>query len=161
MNYNFLEQAYNPDRWKDLIRSLFPSQADVFARSETIPADNERIESFTQFGTVRLNDQYDTQLALFEIRLQPNTTKLQINRVALNKIVGKINESALLTGALAVYVDDEKEKWRFSFIAKRHQYKQSGELESWETEPKRYTYVFGKGEKTLTANTSGKPSPSL
>jgi len=149
--YDFLEQAYDQNAWKDLIRTLFPSNADVFARPEPIEADAERIDSFTQFGTIRLNDQQDTQLALFEIKLRPNTTKLQINRVALNKIVSKINDNALLTGALAVYVDDEKRKWRFSFIAKRQQYNQSGELETWETEPKRYTYVFGEGEKTLTA----------
>jgi type I restriction-modification system DNA methylase subunit len=150
-NYDFLAEKYNPYKWKDLIRSLFPAQADVFAREEAIPMDSDRILSFKQFGTLRLNDQYDTQLALFEIRLAPKTTKLEINRVALNKIVSKINENALLTGALAVYVDDDKEKWRFSFIAKRHQYNKSGELEKWETEPKRYTYLFGKGEKTLTA----------
>ncbi len=150
-NYDFLAEKYNRDKWKELIRSLFPAQADVFAHEEAIPMDNERIESFVQFGTVRINDQYDTQLALFEIRLNPGTTKLQINRVALNKIVSQINENAMLTGALAVYVDDEKGKWRFSFIAKRQQYNQSGELEKWETEPKRYTYVFGKGERTLTA----------
>ncbi|MEZ4941925.1 MAG: TaqI-like C-terminal specificity domain-containing protein [Saprospiraceae bacterium] len=151
MNLEFLEKPYNHENWKSLVRMLFPAQSDLFSQKIPIPVDSERIESFAQFGTIHLNDQLDTRLALFEIRLQPNTTKLQINRVALNKIVSKINEDSLLTGAFAVYVDDEQGKWRFSFIAKRRQYATSGEVETWETEPKRYTYVFGAGEQTRTA----------
>lgn len=154
MNYDFLQQAYDQENWKALIRTLFPASVNIFASATPIPIPfdaEERIESFVQFGTLRLDDINDTQLALFEIRLRPNTTKLQINRVALRGIVEKINKQAYITGALAVYVDDETRKWRFSFIAKEERYNESGELITKETDPKRYTYVFGEGEKTLTA----------
>lgn len=151
MDYNFLSQPYDSEKWKNLIRALFPAQADLFAGGTPITdVDNERIESFTQFGTLRLGDMADTQLALFEIRLKPNTTKLHINRVALRQIVLQIKDP-LLSGALAVFVDDEKGKWRFSFIAKSSSYDADGSLQTRETEPKRYTYVFGDGEKTKTA----------
>jgi hypothetical protein len=151
MDFSFLEQPYDSDQWKNLILLLFPDNADLFAQKVTIQSDAERIESFYQYGTIRLNDSSNTQLALFEIRLKPGTTKLHINRVALRQIVAKMNENALLTGAFAVYVDNEKGKWRFSFIAKRSQYDANGNLQTLETDPKRLTYVFGKGEKTLTA----------
>jgi hypothetical protein len=149
MDFSFLDKKYDSEKWKELIRALFGGDADLFAQKTEVALDHERIQSFTQFGNVRLAD--GTELALFEIYLQPNTTKLAINRVALREIVSNINKNASLTGALAVYVDDNVGKWRFSFIAKTSQYAVSGKLETLETDPKRFTYVFGEGEKVLTA----------
>jgi len=149
MDFNFLDKKYDFENWKNLLNALFPGSMDLFAQKTEVVLDNERIQSFKQFGNVRLAD--GSELALFEIFLQPNTTKLAINRVALRQIVANINQNALLTGALAVYVDDNAGKWRFSFIAKTSQYAESGTLETRETDPKRFTYVFGEGEKMLTA----------
>jgi len=149
MDFSFLAEPYQQKNWKELIGLLFSDNADLFAKPTEFPVDNERIQSFKQFGNVRLAD--GSELALFEIFLQPNTTKLAINRVALRQIVANINQNALLTGALAVYVDDKVGKWRFSFIAKTSQYAESGTLETRETDPKRFTYVFGEGEKIRTA----------
>jgi len=151
MDYTFLKEAYQTDKWKDLLSNLFQTNADIFSEPYEIPVDKKRIESAYQLGNIYLNDQLATQLALFEFKLKPNTTKLQINRVALQKIVKHLNDNAALTGAFAVYVDEALGKWRFSFIAKQQFWEEDGTLQVLETDPKRYTYVFGIGEKVLTA----------
>jgi hypothetical protein len=44
------------------------------------------------------------------------------------------------------------DKWRFSYISKRKvKNKETNTIEDKETAPKRYTYLFGKNEKALTA----------
>jgi hypothetical protein len=51
---------------------------------------------------------------------------------------------------MVVFVQGDK--WRFSYISKRKiKNKDTNEIEDKETAPKRYTYLFGKGEKALTA----------
>ena len=146
-DYTFLAQPYHRDHWKSLLRHLFPGEADFFAEKTDYPEQvNERIESFVQFGNIELND-YQS-LALFEVRLKSGTTKIQLNRVALRAIVQKMRDRTVITGAFAVFVDDETGKWRFTFIAKAEVF---GEQTLETADPKRYTYVFGQGETTRTA----------
>ena len=55
-----------------------------------------------------------------------------------------------MAGAMVVFVQGEQ--WRFSYISKRKFHnKETNTIEDKETAPKRYTYLFGKGEKALTA----------
>ncbi|MCJ0743465.1 Eco57I restriction-modification methylase domain-containing protein [Pedobacter montanisoli] len=55
-----------------------------------------------------------------------------------------------VAGAMVVFVQGDK--WRFSYISKRKvKNKETNTIEDKETAPKRYTYLFGKGEKALTA----------
>jgi hypothetical protein len=150
MNFNFdiLQQPYHRDNWKDLIRTLFPSESDLFATPTTFDLGSDRIESFVQFGNIELNDRYNSRLALFEVQLKPGTTKLQINRVALREIAEKMRRDTAITGAFAVFADAATGKWRFTFIAKAAVF---GEKIVETADNKRYTYVFGKGETTKTA----------
>jgi CRISPR/Cas system endoribonuclease Cas6 (RAMP superfamily) len=53
-------------------------------------------------------------------------------------------------GAIAVFVDEDNEQWRFSFIAIEYEFGEKG-FEKQQTASKRYTYLFGKGAKTRTA----------
>jgi hypothetical protein len=150
MNFNFdiLQQPYHRDHWKDLIRTLFPSESDLFATPTTFDLGSDRIESFVQFGNIELNDRYNSRLALFEVQLKPGTTKLQINRVALREIAEKMRNDTAITGAFAVFADAATGKWRFTFIAKAAVF---GEKTVETADPKRYTYMLGKGETTRTA----------
>ncbi|MFM9839397.1 MAG: Eco57I restriction-modification methylase domain-containing protein [Cyclobacteriaceae bacterium] len=51
---------------------------------------------------------------------------------------------------MVVFVQGDK--WRFSYISKRKvKNKETNTIEDRETAPKRYTYLFGKNEKALTA----------
>ena len=148
-DYKILQSPYDRKHWKILLQELFPSDLDFFAQEVDLhDSKNERIESFTQFGNISLSDRFSSELALFEVRLKPRTTKLHINRVALREIVDKMRRDTAITGALAVFVDEELGKWRFTFIAKADVF---GEKTVETTDPKRYTYVLGEGERTRTA----------
>jgi TaqI-like C-terminal specificity domain/Eco57I restriction-modification methylase len=148
INFDLLNKPYDRESWKTLIKALFPSDTDLFAKPTPFNLDNERINSFVQFGNIELRDRLNATLALFEIQLQPRTTKLQINRVALRQIVDRMRQNTAITGALAVFADGETGKWRFTFIAKQEIF---GEKTIETADPKRYTYVFGPGETTRTA----------
>jgi hypothetical protein len=84
---------------------------------------------------------------IFEIYIKPNT-KLERNRVALRKMVAQRVDTA--DGAIAVFVDEDNEQWRFSFIAIEYEFGEKG-IEKKQTASKRYTYLFGKEAKTRTA----------
>lgn len=150
MNFNFdiLTEPYNREHWKDLIRALFPNETDLFGNPTKFELDSDRIASFVQFGNIELRDRYNTKLALFEVQLEPNTTKLHINRVALRKIVDEMRKNTAITGAFAVFADAQTGKWRFTFIAKAEVF---GEATVETADPKRYTYLFGKDENIRTA----------
>ena len=51
-------------------------------------------------------------------------------------------------GALVVFVQDDK--WRLSFISEIRVLNEDETIEKRATEPKRYTYLLGRGEKTKT-----------
>lgn len=152
MKAEYLNKAYDTDRWKELVRWLFPSEADMFSTPHDLEVDHQRIKSFLQLGTVQLSDELGSELALFEIILRPGTTRLEANRVALNSIVDTMRRRTAITGALAVFVDDDKSKWRFSYIAQASTFDRHGnEVELGTKDLKRYTYVLGENEQTLTA----------
>jgi hypothetical protein len=68
--------------------------------------------------------------------------------VALRKMVAQRVDTA--DGAIAVFVDEDNEQWRFSFIAIEYEFGEKG-IEKKQTASKRYTYLFGKEAKTRTA----------
>lgn len=148
-DYAFLKQPYQREAWKSFIHHVFPNESDLFAAPQTFQElHGERIQSFVQFGNIHLQDRFGSQLALFEVMLAPGTTKLQINRVALREIIEKLRRDTLVTGAFAVFADESTGKWRFTFIAKQEIF---GEKTIETADPRRFTYVFGPGETTRTA----------
>ena len=54
-------------------------------------------------------------------------------------------------GALAVYADENSEQWRFSFIAIKYKLDDNNKLTTEQTASQRFTYLFGKGTQTKTA----------
>ncbi|SHN92489.1 Eco57I restriction-modification methylase domain-containing protein [bacterium endosymbiont of Bathymodiolus sp. 5 South] len=138
---NFLKQVYNKEKYLSFLREKF----NFSGLLEVIKINNNDIKSFEQLGFVTVKD--DKKLPVFEIYIKPNT-KLERNRVALRKMVAQKVGTA--DGAIAVFVDEDNEQWRFSFIAIEYEFGEKG-FEKKQTASKRYTYLFGKGAKTRTA----------
>jgi uncharacterized protein YlxP (DUF503 family) len=138
---NFLKQVYNKEKYLSFLREKF----NFSGLLEVIKINNNDIKSFEQLGFVTVKD--DKKLPVFEIYIKPNT-KLERNRVALRKMVAQKVGTA--DGAIAVFVDEDNEQWRFSFIAIEYEFGEKG-FEKQQTASKRYTYLFGKGAKTRTA----------
>jgi uncharacterized protein YlxP (DUF503 family) len=142
---NFLKQVYNKEKYLSFLREKF----NFSGLLEVIKINNNDVKSFEQLGFVTVKDDKkdDKKLPVFEIYIKPNT-KLERNRVALRKMVAQRVDTA--DGAIAVFVDEDNEQWRFSFIAIEYEFGEKG-IEKKQTASKRYTYLFGKGAKTRTA----------
>lgn len=142
---SILEAPYNRTVWKDFIKTQFTNnqltkddytlqlgKSDLY--TECYSLGNYVVDDFTKIG-------------IFEIQLA-SKVNLSRNRVALRNLVKEV--SAQVAGAMVVFVQDDK--WRFSYISKRKvKNKNTNQIEDKETAPKRYTYLFGKNEKALTA----------
>ena len=139
---NLLDQAYNQDNYLNFLAEKFNFSKNL------VPIEvesNDEVNTFKQLGTVTTQD--DKELPVFEIHIKPNT-QLSRNRVQLRNLVAKkINAE---DGALAVYVDDENNQWRFSFIAIEYRFTDDGIKEE-QTASKRFTYLLGENTQTRTA----------
>lgn len=108
-------------------------------------SDNTLSKQCLSLGNYEIN-QY-TKIGIFEVELNENVN-LGRNRVALRNLLKDITKQ--MSGAMVVFVQGDK--WRFSYVSKRKvKNTATNEIEDKETAPKRYTYLFGKGEKALTA----------
>jgi adenine-specific DNA-methyltransferase len=140
-----LENPYNRKVWKGFLQTQFTNNklnaedrvitlADKTLSNECLSLGNYEIDKYTLIG-------------IFEIHLNENV-RLTRNRVGLRNLIKSI--TAQVAGAMVVFIQGDK--WRFSYISKRKvKNDETNLVENKETAPKRYTYLFGKGEKAKTA----------
>lgn len=139
------QQAYNRKEWLRQLRRFF-LEIDIFERPRVV--EDKQVENFLHLGNAKIDDQ--TSLGIYEVKVGVGT-QLPRNRVQLRQMVASQILPQTLSGALAVYVDDNNAQWRFSYIAITHRLSETGELERIQTPPKRFTYLFGEGAKVRTA----------
>lgn len=140
-----LENPYSQKEWKEFLQTHF-TNGKLFGDAHSIQLMDKTIsENCYSLGFYEINEY--TKIGIFEVQLNDNV-KLHINRVGLRNIVKGL--TAQVAGAMVVFVQGDK--WRFSYISKRKvRNKETNTIEDKETAPKRYTYLFGNGEKALTA----------
>ena len=141
MDLNLLDKKYD----RETYLKFLGGKLNFSTLIKPIPKLNESVLNFEQLGFVTTKD--DSELPVFEIHIKPNT-KLERNRVELRNLVAKEIKSE--DGAIAVYVDDKNNQWRFSFIAIEYEFTENGIKEN-QTASKRFTYLLGEGAKTRTA----------
>lgn len=143
---NILEAPYDRAVWKSFIQTQFTNN-NLLANDA--PLNLGKSDLYTDcysLGNYAI-DEY-TKIGIFEIQLA-DKVNLTRNRVALRNLIKSITQQ--VAGAMVVFVQGDK--WRFSYISKRKlRNKETNTIEDRETAPKRYTYLFGKGEKALTAS---------
>jgi adenine-specific DNA-methyltransferase len=143
---NILEAPYNRKVWKSYIQTQFTNN-NLLANDA--PLNLGKSDLYTDcysLGNYAIDDY--TIIGIFEIQLA-DKVNLTRNRVALRNLIKSITQQ--VAGAMVVFVQGDK--WRFSYISKRKvRNKETNTVEDKETAPKRYTYLFGKGEKALTAS---------
>ncbi len=135
------DKAYNQEAYLDFLAGKFTFSKSLLP----INIDNNEVKSFKRLGAVETKD--DKTLSVFEIYVKPNT-QLQRNRVRLRNLVAKEIQTTE-DGALAVYVDEENNQWRFSFIAIEWKLTDEGFKEE-QTASKRFTYLLGENTQTRT-----------
>ncbi|MEN5231877.1 Eco57I restriction-modification methylase domain-containing protein [Sphingobacterium faecium] len=140
-----LESPYNREDWKKFLKNQFTNNKLNVEDRIIALADKTISKQCLSLGNYEINEY--TKIGIFEIQLN-DKVNLSRNRVALRNLLKDITQQ--MAGAMVVFVKDEK--WRFSYISKRKfKNKDTNNIEDKETAPKRFTYLFGKGEKALTA----------
>lgn len=140
-----LESPYNRKEWKNFLQTQFTNNKLNAEDRKIALSENALSKQCLSLGNYEIN-QY-TKIGIFEIELNEKVN-ITRNRVALRNLIKDITKQ--VSGAMVVFVQGDK--WRFSYISKRKvKNKETNTIEDKETAPKRYTYLFGKGEKALTA----------
>lgn len=140
-----LESPYDRSIWKNFLQTQFTNNKLNAEDRKISLSDNTISKECISLGFYEIDDY--TKIGIFEIELSPKVN-LARNRVQLRNLLKDITKQ--MAGAMVVFVQGEQ--WRFSYISKRKFHnKETNTIEDKETAPKRYTYLFGKGEKALTA----------
>jgi adenine-specific DNA-methyltransferase len=145
---NILAAPYRRDQWIEVLQKVFGAK-----RINQIPpivsgiTSNKLTDGAWELGSLTTSD--DRLIGIFEVKIKPNVW-IERNRLGLREILKTIYKNEV-DGALIAF--DQGEKWRFSFVSEIHVRSEltEDEIEERKTEPKRYTYLFGRGESCRTA----------
>ena len=140
-----LEAPYNRQVWKSFIQTQFTNN-NLLANDAPLDLGNSELHTeCIALGNYEV-DEY-TKIGIFEVKLK-NNVKLSRNRVGLRNLIKGI--TGQLAGVMVVFVQGDK--WRFSYVSIQIvKNKETNQIKSQQTAPKRYTYLFGKNEKARTA----------
>ncbi|EIJ44106.1 Eco57I restriction endonuclease [Beggiatoa alba B18LD] len=135
-----LEAPYQPEKWRDVLIRYFGAKK-FHQLPQIIPiSDNELATEAVELGSFYTAD--ERLIGIYEVKLTPQIW-ISKNRVGLRNLLRQVYQYDV-DGALIVFVQEDK--WRFSYISEIRTLD-----EKKQTEPKRYTYLFGKGESCRTA----------
>lgn len=135
-----LEKRYSPEKWVEILKIYFGAKKFHQLPQAIVLPNNDLAESATELGNFYTTD--ERLIGIYEVKL---TDKAWINknRVGLRNLLRQVYRYDV-DAALIVFIQDDK--WRFSYVSEIRT--EDGKKE---TEPKRYTYLFGKGENCRTA----------
>lgn len=140
-----LESPYDRKVWKNFLQTQFTNHKLNAEDRVIILSDKTFSKQCLSLGNYEINEY--SNIGIFEVQLNEKVN-IERNRVALRNLIKDITKQ--MAGAMVVFVQNDK--WRFSYVSKRKiKNTTTLEIEDRETVPKRYTYLFGKNEKALTA----------
>ena len=138
-----LQSPYKRQSWIELLRQIFTKQ-NLFTSPNQLELDRNIAQSGFELGNFETADGF--LIGVFEVTLT-DRPQIERNRVGLRNLLRKYYKQ--IDGAFVVFSSGSK--WRFSFISEIHTRDVNGNRIESKTEPKRYTYVLGKGETVHTA----------
>lgn len=140
LQHSILETAYNSKQWRSVMEGYFGARNFLIQpKSISLPA-NDFAEGAFELGNFHTAD--ERLVGIYEVKLNPKAW-IERNRVGLRKLLRQVYKYDV-DAALIVFV--QADKWRFSYVSEIRT--EEGKKE---TEPKRYTYLFGNGEICRTA----------
>ncbi len=153
---NILQNNYSRASWINTLQFLSGNKnlLTVSLKPQQIILNTKKaqeiVRNLYQLGTLKTTD--GITLPIFEIELQENI-KIEYNKVGVNQLIKKHILKDAGKGAIATYFYESKKpkEWRFSFISKFGGSEFFDEVEDVETNPKKYTYIFGTPEEHRTA----------
>ena len=154
---HILQSNYDRDQWISTLQFLTGKREylTVHLTPKTIEINTQEadriVKTFYQIGSLKTSD--GISLPIFEIILEDDI-RIEYNKVGVNDFIKKYIIKDAVKGALTTFSydkDHEKKEWRFSFISKNSANDFFAEAEAEETNPKKYTYIFGTDEEHRTA----------
>lgn len=150
-----LEKNYKRADWTGLLDALFNGETrrtEWLARPQAEPLGTKTAEycakSITELGKIKLAD--GKIVAVYECEVNRATIsamRVGLRRLMKDKIIPGIHDAVF-----AVFQSPEQQEWRFTFVSKHEKFdEESGGTINVETDPKRYTYVFGQNQSCRTA----------
>lgn len=132
--------AYNHENWLEVLKQVFGAKQLLTKPRVISLVSNDITEGAFELGNITTSD--ERIIGLYKIDVKSNVW-LERNKVGLRKLLRDVYKYDV-DGALIVFVQEKK--WRFSFVSEIRT--EDGKIE---TEPKRYTYLFGEDESSKTA----------
>ena len=153
---SILQSNYKREDWRNVLSFLSGNKDLLKQRLEPKEIElhtqkaSKIVKKLYELGTLTTVD--GVQLPIFEIELQENI-KIEYNKVGVNQLIKDYILQDAGKGAIATYhyADDKLKEWRFSFISKFGGSEFFDEVEDVETNPKKFTYIFGTPEEHRTA----------
>jgi hypothetical protein len=141
---NILSQPFQLDYWIAVLKDIFGVKY-LLQRPKPIELpSNDKADAAFELGSFNTVD--DRVIGLYHVKVNPEVW-LERNRVGLRALLRSVYKYEV-DGALIVF--EQKEKWRLSFVSEIRSIDEDGSNKKSITEPKRYTYLLGKEEKTNT-----------
>lgn len=141
---SILSKPFELADWQNLLTEVFGVK-NFLQKPALIPlASNKKAESAFELGSFNTVD--DRIIGLYLVKVKPEVW-LERNKVSLRELLRYVYKD-VVDGALIVF--EQEDKWRLSFVSEIRTFDDEGNITIKVTEPKRYTYLLGKGEKTKT-----------
>lgn len=153
---NILSDSFDLDKWRIVLADIFNVRNFLQKPLSIQLPKNNKVEEAFELGSFNTTD--DRIIGLYLVKVKPSVW-LERNKVGLRELLRSVYKYEV-DGALIVF--EQEDKWRLSFVSEIRSLNDDGDTVQKITEPKRYTYLLGRGEKTKTPVTrlssiSGKP----
>lgn len=141
---NILSKPFVLTEWQTLLTGVFGVKNFLKKPREITLPNNKKAESAFELGGFNTAD--DRIIGLYLVKVKPEVW-IERNKVGLRELLRSVYKYDV-DGALIVF--EQTDKWRLSFVSEIRTYDDKGSISKKTTEPKRYTYLLGTGEKTKT-----------
>lgn len=140
------ENSYDQQRWIKMLTEVFGVKNILIKPQEIDTTSNDWDAKGFELGNFETLE--GRLVGVFEVQISDNV-KLERNKVGLRNLLKPIYNNDV-DAALVVF--NQGNQWRFSYVSEiRIRNKETSKREKKITDPKRYTYLFGKGRKCRTA----------
>lgn len=136
--------AFKDSEWLSVLQSVFGARQLLAQPKPILLPSTEKASAAYELGSFTTSD--DRIIGLYKIDVKPDVW-LERNKVGLRQLLRNVYKYDV-DGAIIVFVQEDK--WRLSFVSEIKVLNEEGEIVEQATEPKRYTYLLGEGEKVRT-----------
>lgn len=151
-----LSSPYDQALWKQVLIEIFGVKRILQTPQLIYLSNTQKASEAYELGSFSTKD--DRIIGIYQVNVHPEVW-LERNKVGLRTLLRDVYKYDV-DGAIIVFVQENK--WRLSFVSEIKTLNEKGEIQTQATEPRRYTYLLGEGEKVLTpaqnlAKIAGKP----